>query len=52
MSQYLSTIEENKGLAKKEKMKMSPFYVEGDRKANPGNFEIFTLSSIAGGSGR
>jgi len=24
--------EENKGLAKEEKMKMSPFYVEGDMK--------------------
>jgi hypothetical protein len=28
---YLSTSEENQGLAKEEKMKMSPFCVEGDR---------------------
>jgi hypothetical protein len=27
----LSTSEENKGLNKEEKMKMSPFYVEGDK---------------------
>jgi hypothetical protein len=27
----LSTSEENKGLAKEKKIKMSPFYVEGDK---------------------
>jgi len=39
---YLPTSEENKGLPKEEKMKKSPFYVEGDRKEGSLRFEIFT----------
>ena len=31
VANYLSTGEGNNGLAKEEKPKMSPFYVEGDR---------------------
>jgi hypothetical protein len=30
VANYLSTSKENKGLAKEEKIEMSPFYVEGD----------------------
>ena len=32
LKQFFSTCEENKTLTKKDRVKMSPFYVEGDRK--------------------
>jgi len=38
---FLSTSEKNQGMAKEEKMKMSPFYVEGDRR-RLGNLEAYT----------
>ena len=31
VANYLSTSEENKGLSKERKMRMSPFYAEGDK---------------------
>jgi len=33
VANFLSTGDENKGMAKEEEMKMSPFYVEGDKKS-------------------
>jgi hypothetical protein len=40
VASYLSTSEKNKGLSKERKMKMSPFYVGGDRKAGSGTSRV------------
>ena len=39
LTQFFSTCEENKTLAKEDRVKMSPFYVKGDKisKGNPGH---------------
>jgi hypothetical protein len=37
---FLCTSEEYKGLSKKGKMKMSLFYVEGDRKVDSGTLRV------------
>jgi hypothetical protein len=42
---FLSTGRENKGQAKEEEMKMSPFDAEGDRKSMPGNLKLCTYKS-------
>jgi hypothetical protein len=49
LTQFFSTSEENKTLTKEDKVKRSPFYVEGDRggwQKESRSFENFTYESI------
>jgi hypothetical protein len=46
LTQLFLTCEENKTLAKEDRVKRSPFYVEGDRKARGVSDRLFCLFEV------